>query len=130
MANRLNDKVIIVTGGAWGIGASSAALFAAEGASVVVCDIDEQGGLATARSLGSCAIFQKLDVASESDWVSTVEAVVSQFGAVHGVANIAGIARDNDNLETCTPAQWSIMQRINLDGVFLGTKHGLSLIHI
>ncbi|MDE0003451.1 MAG: glucose 1-dehydrogenase [Rhodospirillaceae bacterium] len=125
MANRLNDKVIIVTGGAWGIGASSAALFAAEGARVVVCDIDEEGGLATARSLGNRAVFQKLDVASESDWVSTVEAVVSQFGAVHGVANIAGIARDNDNLETCTPAQWSIMQRINLDGVFLGTKHGV-----
>ena len=125
MANRLNDKVIIVTGGASGIGASSAALFAAEGASVVVCDIDEQGGLATARGLGNRAIFQKLDVASESDWVSTVEAAVSQFGAVHGVANIAGIARDNDNLEACTPAQWSTMQRINLDGVFLGTKHGV-----
>ena len=108
MANRLEGKVIIVTGGASGIGAACAAVFSAEGAKVSVCDIDELGGLATASRLGDRAKFLKLDTSSE-----------------HGVANVAGIARAQDNLENCSPEQWSDMLRVNLDGVFLGTKHGV-----
>ena len=114
-----------MTGAASGIGASCAEVFAAEGASVSVCDINEPGGLDTVRRLGDCAAFFKLDTSSEADWMRVVDATVAQFGAVHGVANVAGIARTNDNLENCTPAQWSHMLRVNLDGVFLGTKHGV-----
>ena len=125
MANRLSDKVIIVTGGASGIGAACAEVFAAEGANVSVCDINEPGGLATVRRLGDRATFLKLDTSSESDWTNAVESTVAQFGAVHGVANVAGIAHVDDNLEACTPAEWSTMLRVNLDGVFLGTKQGV-----
>ena len=125
MANRLHDKVIIVTGGASGIGAACAELFAAEGAKVSVCDINEEGGLATAERIGNRSAFLRLDTSSESDWANAVESSVAQFGVVHGVANIAGIARTDDNLEACTPAEWSRMLRVNLDGVFLGTKHGV-----
>ena len=125
MANRLSDKVIIVTGGASGIGAACAEVFAAEGANVSVCDINEPSGLATVRRLGDRATFLKLDTSSESDWTNAVESTVAQFGAVHGVANVAGIAHVDDNLEACTPAEWSTMLRVNLDGVFLGTKQGV-----
>lgn len=125
MATRLRDKVIIVTGGASGIGAACAEVFAAEGARVSVCDINEQGGLATACRLRDRATFLKLDTSQESDWVNAVESTVAKFGAVHGVANVAGIARTDDNVEACTPADWSHMLRVNLDGVFLGTKHGV-----
>ena len=125
MANRLEGKVIIVTGGASGIGAACAAVFAAEGAKVSVCDIDEPGGLATASRLGDRAMFLKLDTSSESDWVNAVASTQTHFGSLHGVANVAGIARAQDNLENCSPEQWSDMLRVNLDGVFLGTKHGV-----
>ena len=125
MANRLRDKVIMVTGGASGIGAACAEVFAAEGANVSVCDINEQGGLATVRRSGSRTTFLKLDTSSESDWANAVESTVAQFGAVHGVANVAGIAHLDDNLEARTPAEWSTMLRVNLDGVFLGTKQGV-----
>ena len=125
MASRLKDKVIIVTGAASGIGAACARVFHDEGAHVVVCDIDEQGGLATAQRLGKRATFAKLDVGDESAWASVVEETVAQLGGLQGVANVAGIDLDDDDLEACTPAQWRGIMRVNLDGVFLGTKHGV-----
>ena len=124
-AGRLSDKVILVTGAASGIGAACAEVFAAEGASVLICDVNEQGGIAVANRLGERTTFLKLDTSNESDWITCFESTLAQFGGVHGVANVAGIARTDDNIEACTPREWSQMLRVNLDGVFLGTKHGV-----
>ena len=92
MADRLNDKVIIVTGGASGIGAACASVFAAEGAKVSVCDINEEGALTTVRRVGEQARFIALDTSNESDWANAIDSTLAHFGAIDGVANIAGIA--------------------------------------
>ena len=123
--SRLDNKSIIVTGGASGIGAACATLFAREGANVLLCDIDAQAGATMAKNLGESVVFAKLDVQNEDHWKRTVDSAVDRFGRVDGIGNIAGIDLDDDNLEDCTPVTWNTILRVNLDGVFLGTKHGI-----
>ena len=123
--SRLRDKSIVVTGGASGIGAACATLFAREGASVLLCDINESAGASIAKDLDESVVFTKLDVRNEDDWKRALTTAVDQFGRVDGIGNIAGIDLDNDNLEDCTPATWHTILRVNLDGVFLGTKHAI-----
>ena len=82
-------------------------------------------GAQTADRLGKNAVFCGLDVQNEDHWRKAVETAVTRFGKLDGIGNIAGIDLDNDNLEGCTPQHWSKILRVNLDGVFLGTKHGV-----
>ena len=123
---RLEDKTLIVTGAASGIGRACAKRFHEEGANVLLADMDESKGSALAESLRGRAAFQYLDVTRETDWERAVAAALACFGHIDGVANVAGIAMEGDDVEHCAEETWDRIIGVNLDGVFLGTKHGVA----
>ena len=120
---RLKDKVAIVTGAASGMGASTARLFAREGAKVIVADVLEAEGLEVAQAIASSggeARFQRLDVASEKDWEAAVAATLAAYGRVDILVNNAGVSgSDPDRLSMAT---WDRQMSINAKGVFLGMR--------
>lgn len=118
---RLDGKIAIVTGAAAGIGAGTAALLAKEGATVIVADIDEAAGAATAASIGPKASFARLDVADEGSWKALIEGAVARHGRLDILVNNAGI-QVTAPLEDITLADWRRMFSINADGPFLGTR--------
>lgn len=117
---RLKDKVAIVTGAASGMGAATAKLFAAEGAKVVLTDILEAEGAALAGELGDDALFQKLDVTSETDWDALVAATLSAFGRIDILINNAGVSGSHP--ERLNTATWDEQMNVNARGVFLGMR--------
>ena len=117
---RLRDKVAIVTGGASGMGAATARLFAREGAKVVVADLMEDEGRAVAAEIGAAARFQKLDVASEADWDAAVADTLAAWGRIDILINNAGVSGSHPDL--LNTATWEQQMRINAGGVFLGMR--------
>src|SRR5882672_1201123 len=97
---RFDNRTVIVTGGARGMGATHARGFVAEGANVVIADVLEQDGRALADELGDHAIFSRLDVTSDSDWAATVISAENAFGPVSVLVNNAGILRYEPIAET------------------------------
>ncbi len=91
MGQELLGKVAIITGGAGGIGRATAELFVAEGAKVVIADLDVERGEAIAATLGEAAVFQRTDVSQEAEIEALVARAVSQFGGLHIMFNNAGI---------------------------------------
>jgi 3alpha(or 20beta)-hydroxysteroid dehydrogenase len=119
--SRLQDKIILITGGARGQGAAEARLFVREGARVVITDILEAQGRALANELGSeAAAFVSHDVASEGDWQRAVDAAAA-WGGLHGLINNAGIYQPSTLMET-DAALFERHMRINQLGPFLGMK--------
>ncbi len=121
---RLAGKVAIISGGARGMGAVEAQLFAQEGAKVAVADIREEAGQTLAaeiRAQGGDAMFVPLDVTSEAQWESAVDAVMTAYGRLDILVNNAGIYQ-RANVEQTTDDDWDRMLGINGRGVFLGTK--------
>ncbi len=121
---RLEGKVALISGGARGQGAVEARMFAEEGASVVIGDIlDEQGRQTEAelQELGYNVTYVHLDVTSESDWESAVQAAVSTYGKLGILLNNAGILI-RKNIEETTEEDWDRIFSVNAKGVFLGTK--------
>ena len=127
MTDRLKGKVALITGGASGLGANAAILMAQEGASVVVADIAEDRGKAVADKLGSAGHFVKLDVTSEDNWKAAIQETVDKFGALHVLVNSAGIGLGK-TVEDITLEEWRKVHAIDLDGVFMGCKHGVAEI--
>ncbi len=128
MTMRLDGKVAIVSGGAHGMGAVEARLFAAEGARVVIADIRDDDGRrleAEINESGGAAVFVHTDVTSEDAWANVVAEAVARFGRLDILVNNAGISSravpDDDSLEA-----WSRIMDINSTGVFLGTKHAIN----
>jgi len=122
--SRLEGKVALITGGARGMGASEAALFADEGARVVVSDLLADAGEETARRIspdGSACRFVRHDVTSEDDWVSAVAFVLDTFGRIDILVNNAGIFERGTVLDTTLEAYRRTID-INQVGVFLGMK--------
>src|SRR3984893_8040632 len=93
MMKRFDNRTVIVTGGARGMGASHARGFVAEGANVVIADVLEQEGRTLADELGAHAIFSRLDVTSDRDWAATVAAAEDAFGPISVLINNAGLVR-------------------------------------
>ncbi|HKU96752.1 MAG TPA: glucose 1-dehydrogenase [Vineibacter sp.] len=124
MSGRLQDKVALITGGASGLGECSAVLMAQEGAKVVIADIQVDKGQALARKIGAAAAFVPLDVTSEEQWQAAIAAAVATFGALHVLVNSAGIGLGK-TVEDIELEEWRRVHAIDLDGVFLGCKHGV-----
>jgi 3alpha(or 20beta)-hydroxysteroid dehydrogenase len=118
---RFDNRTVIVTGGARGMGASHARGFVAEGANVVIADVLEQEGQTLADELGDQAIFSRLDVTNEKDWAATVAAAEDAFGPVSVLVNNAGIVRFGPIAET-EPTAWRQVIDINLTGTYLGIR--------
>lgn len=129
---RLKGKVALITGAGSGIGKESAILFAAEGAKVVVVDLNEDAGNAVVSSIkasGGEAVFQKADVSKSADAQAMVQAAEDNFGALHVIFNNAGIshARDDDAITT-EEEVWDLTFAINVKGVFFGCKYAIPAI--
>ena len=127
MTDRLKGKVALITGGASGLGANAAELMVREGARVVVADIAADRGQAIAAKLGASGHFAKLDVTSEDNWKAVIAETVAKFGALHVLLNSAGIGLSK-TVEDITLEEWRKVHAIDLDGVFLGCKHGVAEI--
>ena len=124
---RLEGKSCLISGGAKGLGAAQARLFAREGARVAVGDVMESEGARLAEELrepGADSLFVRLDVTSEADWESTIGAVMERFGALDVLVNNAGIY-NRAPVEETTLEEWERVMDVNSTGVFLGTKHAI-----
>jgi len=123
--NRLDEKVILITGGTSGIGEACARLFAQAGGKVVIAGRDERRGQAIAediRSQGHEACFYKVDVTSDSGVSKLFENTVGRFGKLDILFNNAGIFPPTPSLEEMTTEQWEEIFDINSTGVFRLTK--------
>lgn len=125
MPGRLDGKVAIVTGGAYGMGAETAKLFAAEGAKVAIADILEDEGpkrVAEIEAAGGAARFWKLDVTDDGGWAQFLQEVQGAYGRLDILINNAGISGSKYE-DPFDDAAWKLLMSINVDGVFLGMKH-------
>jgi NAD(P)-dependent dehydrogenase (short-subunit alcohol dehydrogenase family) len=125
---RLKGKVAIVTGGASGIGEATARLFSEEEASVVVADVDEQGGQRVVEQLcdqGGIASFVRTDVTIPQDVDVLVRTAVETFGGLHVLFNNAGIESEQVPTAEATLENWDRVIATNLTGVFLGMKYSI-----
>lgn len=127
MGGRLDGKVALITGGASGLGECAAMLMAREGARVVIADIQADKGRTVAERLGAAGHFVPLDVTSEDQWKAAIGAAVTRFGALHVLVNSAGIGLSK-TVEEIELEEWRRVHAIDLDGVFLGCKHGVAEI--
>lgn len=116
---KLDNDVIMVTGGSRGIGAETCRHLKAEGATVVVADVLDEEGQAVANEVGGSYIH--LDVTSEAAWKAAVEEVVKQYGRLTGLVNNAGVVGFTPIGKTSLE-EWNRVIGINLTGVFLGME--------
>lgn len=131
---RLEGKVALITGAASGVeselmgfGGAAARMFCREGARVVLGDINTEGGERTAEQIcaaGGEAIFVKLDVTQEQDWIDAVAATVAAYGTLNVLVNNAGSGA-RYTVEETTEAAWDSQIDVHGKGTFLGTKHAV-----
>ncbi len=122
---RMDGKVALISGGARGMGECEARLFAREGAAVVIGDILDGEGEATAASIaadGGRSRYVHLDVTEEADWQAAVAEAVSQFGSLDVLVNNAGIGSNSFQIHEEPVEMWDRTIDVNLKGVFLGTR--------
>jgi NAD(P)-dependent dehydrogenase (short-subunit alcohol dehydrogenase family) len=129
---RLNGKVAIITGAASGMGRAAARLFAAEGAAVVIADLDEPRGTTVEdeiRSRGGEAIYVQTDVSQASDVASLVQATIERYGKLTTLYNNAAATKlciEEDRSVTALPeAVWDRMIAVTLKGCYLSCKFGI-----
>jgi NAD(P)-dependent dehydrogenase (short-subunit alcohol dehydrogenase family) len=121
---RVAGKVAIVTGAASGMGKADAQTLAAQGARVVVTDLNEKDGQAVAAAIGENAIFLTLNVTDEENWKSVIAATVETFGRLDILVNNAGMIALGTIVDTDLET-WRMINAVNSDGVFLGCKHAI-----
>ncbi len=122
---RLQDRVALITGGASGIGAAAARLFAAEGARVIVGDVQADLGSSVAEACGG--LFLHLDVAHEPDWRKAAATIQDRYGRLDVVFNNAGVVSGR-SIEDLDLATWDRIIGINLTGVMLGCQTAIRLM--
>ena len=124
---RLKGKVAIITGGAHGMGAVEAVLFAKEGAKVVIADIREEDARkveAEIAEVGGEAMVALLDVTKENQWERTIADVVARFGKLDILVNNAGISGSGEK-DFGSSQAWDQLMDVNAKSVFLGMKHAI-----
>ncbi|NBB82155.1 MAG: glucose 1-dehydrogenase [Alphaproteobacteria bacterium] len=124
----LKDRVVVVTGGALGIGAATCRRLAEEGATVAIADILDEEGEKLAGSLadgdqGGTARYWHLDVTDEQAVQRVLQEVVDAFGRIDALVNNAGIAGPNKPTDEVTAEEWDGLMGVNVRGVFFCTKH-------
>lgn len=127
---RLTGKVAVISGACSGLGEASALRFAKEGAKIVLGDISDKRAqtlIDEIQGLGSEAIFVRLDVRDEANWITLFEEAQARFGKVDVVMNSAGIAVPG-NVEEMSFEDWKRELDVNLNGTFLGTKHAMKAL--
>jgi NAD(P)-dependent dehydrogenase (short-subunit alcohol dehydrogenase family) len=130
MAGRVEGKVALVTGGASGIGRGCAERLAAEGAAVVISDLQDHKGAEVVEAItaaGGTASFLRHDVTDEDAWIQVVGEVRKRHGRLDILVNNAGIGLGGSVLEMPL-ADFRRQTAVNVDGVFLGCKHGIPLM--
>ncbi|MEI3846091.1 MULTISPECIES: 3-oxoacyl-ACP reductase [unclassified Microbacterium] len=121
---RLKDRVAIITGGASGIGLATARRFAAEGARVVIADLDPESGEAAAAEVDG--VFRGVNVADEAQVNAVFDGVAAEFGGIDIAFNNAGISpADDDSIETTELPAWDRVQDVNLKSVYLCSRAAL-----
>jgi len=123
MGNRLVDRSAVITGGASGLGEATARLFVAQGARVLIADVQDDRGSALASELGDGAVYQRTDVSRESDIAAAVDRAVSEFGRLDTMFNNAGIVGAVGPIDETPAEEYDATMSILLRGVFLGMKH-------
>lgn len=128
--NATAPGVALITGGASGIGAAAAQLLVREGHTVVITDVDEERGTAVTGSINAtrpeAAVFMRHDVAREDDWVRVIADCQQRYGPLRVLVNNAAVIGELINLENLPLEEWRHVTSINLDGTFLGVKHGIT----
>jgi NAD(P)-dependent dehydrogenase (short-subunit alcohol dehydrogenase family) len=124
------DRVALVTGAARGIGLAVARRLVADGMHVVLTDLRDDEGREAAAALGTPAEYLHLDVREEADWVDAMARVRARHGGLDVLVNNAGITGFEEGVRAHDPENaslddWRSVHRTNLDGVFLGCKHGI-----
>jgi len=130
MAGRVQGKVALVTGGASGIGRGCAEKLAAEGAQVVLTDLQDPKGAETVEAIeaaGGTARYLHHDVTDEAEWQKVIADVAATEGRLDILVNNAGIGLAGSVLDMSL-ADWRKQTAVNLDGVFLGVKHAIPLM--
>ncbi len=120
---RLAGKVAVVTGAASGLGAADAALMAEQGATVVLTDIDEETGRATAEAIPR-SLFLPHDVRDEARWIAVIGETMDRFGRLDVLVNNAGIVAYS-TIEETTLEQYRLINAVISEGTFLGCKHAI-----
>jgi 3alpha(or 20beta)-hydroxysteroid dehydrogenase len=123
---RLEGKVALVTGGLRGIGRAIVERFVEEGAWVMAADLDDEGG-DLEESLGERAVYHRLDVTRDDDWVTALAAIEVRFGRLAILVNNAGTSRTG-SIADATEADWRLVMDTNALSVFLGCRHAVRLM--
>ena len=118
---RVDDKVVLISGGARGMGAAHAEMLEREGARVVIGDVLDDAGRKVAEKLGSSVHFVHLDVTDPDQWEAAVDACVATFGRIDALVNNAGIVKLG-SLRKGSLTDWQRVLDVNLTGAFLGMR--------
>lgn len=121
---RLAGKVAIVTGAAKGLGEATARRFAAEGARVVLTDVDTVNGTRVAGEIGDPARFVLQDVAEEASWASLIAGVMEAEGRLDVLVNNAGVV-EAGTIESTSAQDYRFVMAVSADGTFFGCKHAI-----
>ena len=124
---RLEGKTALVTGAASGIGLQTSIRLAEEGARVMMTDINLEEGRQQSKKPGANATFLKLDITEEEEWISVLDETVKRFDRLDILVNSAGMVLIAD-VEQITLEDWRKVHAVNLDGTFLGCKHGVRVM--
>lgn len=123
---RLHGKVALITGGGSGMGKVASELFAAEGAKVVLTDVNDEAGEKTAAAIGDTAHYVHADVSNDADAHAMVAATVERFGRLDVLYNNAGIMPlDDGSITDMDGGTWDAVLGVNVKGVAFGCKYGI-----